>query len=120
MNATIETTPPNPGYLQGLVRCDLIGWYAIFHKDGWWVGTENGVTCYGDRDLARAALTIIWQREGGRKLNYRIQKYTGANRMAGEHTPKKSSAEALRDYEAKARNAKLSDDAEKGTQCQDL
>ena len=92
--------------MQRMVRCDRIGWDAIRHKDGWWVGTPKGVTCYGDHDLARAALTIIWQREGGRQLNYRIQKYTGANVLAGEHTPNKSAVEALRDYEAEAPNEK--------------
>lgn len=92
--------------LHAVVSCDRIGWYAIQHKDGWWVGTEKGVTCYADRDLARAALTIIWQREGGRQLNYRIKLFTGANVAAGEHTPPKSAMDALRDYEAKAANEK--------------
>ena len=92
--------------LHGLVSCDRIGWDAIQHKDGWWVGTPKGVTCYADHDLARAALTNIWQREGGRQLNYRIKPFTGANKAAGEHTPPKSAVDALRDYEAKAANAK--------------
>ena len=90
--------------LHAVVSCDRIGWDAIQHKDGWWVGTEKGVTCYADHDLARAALTIIWQREGGRQLNYRIKPFTGANVAAGEHTPPKSAVDALRDYEAKAAN----------------
>ena len=88
----------------GLVSCDRIGWDAIQHKDGWWVGSDRGVTCYADHDLARAALTIIWQREGGRQLSYRIKPFTGANKAAGEHTPPKSAVDALRDYEAKAAN----------------
>ena len=85
-----------------LVSRDRIGWDAIQHKDGWWVGSSDGVKCYADHEPARAALTIIWQREGGRELNYRIKPFTGANRLAGEHTPKKTAVEALRDYEGKA------------------
>jgi hypothetical protein len=90
--------------LKRVVSCDRIGWDAIQHKDGWWVGTEKGVTCYGDHELARAALTIIWQREGGRQLNYRIKPFTGANVANGEHTPKLSAVDALKRYEAKAAN----------------
>jgi hypothetical protein len=84
-----------------LVSCDRIGWDAIQHKDGWWVGTEKGVTCYGDHELARVALTIIWQREGGRQLDYRIKPFTGANAVNGEHTPKLSAADAMNRFEAK-------------------
>jgi len=90
--------------LQRLVSCDRIGWDAIQHKDGWWVGTDKGVTCYEDHELARVALTIIWQREGGRQLNYRIKTFTGANVQNGEHTPKLSAVDALKRYEAKAAN----------------
>lgn len=90
--------------MQDMVAANRIGWDAIQHKDGWWVGTENGVTCYADHDLARAALTIIWQREGGRKLSYHIKPFTGANVANGEHTPKLSAVEALNRYEAKAVN----------------
>jgi len=90
--------------VQRMVSCDRIGWDAIQHKDGWWVGTEKGVTCYGDHELARVALTIIWQREGGRQLNYRIKPFTGANVANGEHTPKLSAVDALKSYEAKAAN----------------
>ena len=113
MNAPNSPTTQQPGSLQGLVRCDRIGWDAIRHKDGWWVGTQRGVTCYGDHDLARAALTIIWQREGGRQLNYRIKPFTGANVANGEHTPKLSAVDALNRYEAKAANNKLTDGGQK-------
>ncbi len=85
------------------VSHNKIGWDAIKHKDGWWVGTDKGVTCYNDHELARAALTIIWQREGGRQLNYRIMKFTGADINTGEYTPKKSAVQALQDYEAQDR-----------------
>ena len=101
MNNT-EDAPP--GSLQRMVSCDRIGWDAIQHKDGWWVGADKGVTCYGDHELARVALTIIWQREGGRQLNFRIKPFTGANVQNGEHTPKLSAVDALNRYEAKAAN----------------
>jgi hypothetical protein len=91
--------------LQDMVSCDRIGWDAIQHKDGWWVGTHKGVTCYGDHELARVALTIIWQREGGKQLNYRIKPFTGANVQNGEHTQKLSAVEALKRYEAKTANS---------------
>ena len=91
--------------LQRMVSCDRIGWFAIQHKDNWWVGTDKGVTCYKDHELARVALTIIWLREGGRELNYRIRRYTGAKVQNGEHTPKLSAVEALQRYEVKAANA---------------
>lgn len=100
-----KTETPNADCLQQLVSRDIIGMDAIQHKDGWWVGDGYGVTCYADHDLARAALTIIWQREGGRQLNYRIKPFTGANRLAGEHTPPKTAVEAIRDYEGKAANS---------------
>lgn len=78
-----------------------VGWLAIQHKDGWWVGTEAGVTCYKEIALAKAALTIIWQREGGGRLNYRIFRFTNSNlKRVGEHTPPKSARQALKDYEA--------------------
>ena len=78
-----------------------IGWHAIKHKDGWWVGDDVGVTCYEDRELAKVALTIIWQREGGRRLNYRIETFTGADVKNGGHTPPLSAREALNNYERK-------------------
>ena len=58
------------------------------------------------RDLLRrqatgpcAALTLVWQREGGKELDYRIRQYTGDTVPAGEHTPVKSAERALKDYE---------------------
>lgn len=91
--------------LHDMASCDRIGWDAIQHRDGWWVGTDKGVTCYGDHELARVALTIIWQREGGRQLNYRIRPFAGANVANGEHTPWLSAVDALKRYEAKEANA---------------
>lgn len=84
--------------LTALVKYNQIGWEAIQHKDGWWVGNDKGVPCYGDHTIARAALTIVWQREGGHQLNYRICKFTGANVINGEHTPKFSADKALTRY----------------------
>jgi len=89
--------------LSELIKPNRIGWEAIRHKDGWWIGTDNGVTCYGDHDLACAALTIVWQREGGGRLDYRIQTFTGADHKTGEHTPKLSAVEALKIYDENAK-----------------
>jgi hypothetical protein len=85
--------------LKDLVAVNRVGWEAIQHKDGWWVGTDKGVTCYRDRMLASAALTIYWQRDGGKQLNFRIKTFTGADCKTGEYTPVKSAAQALQDYE---------------------
>jgi hypothetical protein len=86
--------------LAALVGVNQIGWSAIRHKDGWWVGTEKGVTCYNDRMLARMALTLIWQRDGGEELNFSIEKYTKvANKnVAPDFTPNFSAEEALNGY----------------------
>lgn len=82
--------------MKHLVETNHIGWEAIQHKDGWWVGTENGVTCYGDRQLAKAALTIITRREGA--YRFRIATFTGADVRTGEHTPPKSAEQAMRGW----------------------
>jgi len=81
------------------VAKNVLGWFAIRHKEGWWVGNEDGVTCYAERELAQYALTIIWQRDGGRQLNYRIHRFTGADHITGETTPKYSAEEAMTRYE---------------------
>lgn len=81
------------------VEYNRIGWDAIQHLDGWWVGTENGVPCYEDHMIARAALTILWQMDGGRKLNYRIKKFTGADTITGKQTTKYTAKEAIERYE---------------------
>ena len=88
--------------IRDLVKPNQIGWFAIRHKDGWWVGTDAGATCYKERALARYALTIIWQREGGEQLDYRIEPFTGADVDAGEHTPEKSAEDAMRDYDSRS------------------
>lgn len=76
------------------------GWLAILHKDGWWVGDNNGVFCYSDPEVAKAALTIIWQRDGGKRLNFRIQPFPGGNvRKSGDYTPAKTIEQAIKDYE---------------------
>lgn len=87
--------------LEAMVAVNRVGWEAIQHKEGWWVGTEKGVTCYGDHELARMALTLVWQRDGGRILNFRIKEYTQVadNNVAPDYTPKYSAEEALKNYE---------------------
>ena len=84
-----------------LVAYNRVGWEAIQHNDGWWVGTEKGVTCYGDHELARLALTIIWQRDGGKLLNFKIAKYTQVadKNVAPDYTPEYNAVEALAKYE---------------------
>jgi len=84
-----------------LVQVNHPGWFAIQHKDGWWVGTEAGVICYRDMDLAKVALTIHWQRDGGKQLNFRISRYCKADILTGEYTPEKSAEQALKDYESR-------------------
>lgn len=86
--------------LQDLVACNRAGWFAIRHRDGWWVGTDEGVTCYAEHELASAAMTILWLREGGRRLDYWVTRFPGESvKLAGDHTPKHSLEEALALYE---------------------
>lgn len=87
------------------VKINRVGWHAIKHKDGWWVGTDDGVTCYRTLQLASAALTIIWQREGGKKLEFKIAVFNPGKALVrhGEHYPLKSAKQALEEYEAHAR-----------------
>lgn len=84
------------------VGVNKVGWYCLRHKDGWFVGTEDGVTCYRQHDIARAALTIAIERERGRWNTYRIETFrTGALVKKGEHTPELSAAQALKNLEGK-------------------
>ncbi len=83
-----------------LIETNRIGWLAIMHHDGWWVGTDKGVTCYADEQLAKAALTIIWQRDGGQRLKFRIRKFTGATVRTGEYATVKSATQAMKDYKS--------------------
>lgn len=80
--------------LKELVGKNQIGWWAIQHTEGWWIGDESGVTCYKDTQLARADLTIAIEREGGERV-FELARFTGANATIGEHTPKKSYEEAM-------------------------
>ena len=88
---------------------DRVGWWAIRHRDGWWVGTEAGVTCYEEHDFARLALTIVWQRDGGKACRFRIERFTGANIIAGDFTPEKSGEQAIKDYEANDQDNRADD-----------
>lgn len=85
--------------LNNLVGINRIGWFAIRHRDGWWIGNDEGVICYRDRDIAATAMTIAWQRDGGRELKYKIEVFKGQHKKVGEHTPKYSAEEAIKRYE---------------------
>lgn len=76
------------------VGVNVVGWFCLRHKDGWFVGTEKGVTCYRQHYIARAALTFAIERERGRWNTYRIATYTGAPIHNGEHTPELSAEQA--------------------------
>lgn len=82
----------------------VIGWWGLRHKDGWWVGTSQGANTYNDIYLARVALTILWQRDAGKALNYKIERFTGASIIAGDFTPQKSAVDAIKDYEENSMN----------------
>lgn len=75
------------------------GWFGIRHNDGWWVGTDEGPNTYEEMDAARMAMTILWQREGGGALDYKIERFAGAAKKVGEFTPLKSGEDAIREYE---------------------
>lgn len=81
------------------VAFNRVGWYAIQHHDGWWVGLDEGVTCYKDNMMARVALTLLWQRDGGGALHFSIKTFTGANQISGDYTPPLSAEKALKNYE---------------------
>ncbi len=87
--------------IQDQVKPNRIGWFALRHKDGWWVGTSTGVTCYETEELARAANTIATEREGRRV--FKIETFTGANVKNGEHTPKFSAEQAIKNIEERSR-----------------
>ncbi|MEN6635518.1 MAG: hypothetical protein ABFC56_06695 [Clostridiaceae bacterium] len=91
--------------IKDMIAINRVGWEAIRHKDGWWVGTEEGVTCYGDHELARMALTIVWQRDGGKELNFSIQPYTEVTnkKLDTDYSPQYSAEEALKNYEKTGR-----------------
>ena len=83
-----------------LVGINVEGWEALQHKDGSWVGNDEGVICYGNHMLARVALTILWQREKPHKFpEYKIAKFTSAPVKGESFTPKYSAEEALKRYE---------------------
>lgn len=80
----------------------VIGWWGLRHRDGWWVGSSAGANTYDDIYLARVALTILWQRDGGKSINYKIERFAGANIITGDFTPQKSAEDAIKDYEENA------------------
>lgn len=79
--------------LESQIRPNVVGWFAIRHKDGWWA-------CYQDHTLAKAALTIVFRREGRHSgpFLFRIETFTGATQKAGKYTPKLSAKQALEGY----------------------
>jgi len=94
--------------IKDLVKINQIGWFAIQHKDGWWAGTKEGVTCYKERYLARVALTLIHARSGERLLKYKIEIFPKNDlKEAGDFTPKYSAEEALKLLEGPKRIKKF-------------
>jgi hypothetical protein len=92
-----------PPELAAKIAVNRPGWFALRHHEGWWVGTAKGVTCYRDMELARYALTIVWQCEGSRSIDYKIVPFTEDPVKAnGEHTPKYSAIEAMNRCKAKS------------------
>lgn len=75
------------------------GWFGIRHNDGWWVGTDDGPNTYEKLNAARIAMTILWQREGGGALDYKIERFSGNVEKVGEFTPLKSGEDAILEYE---------------------
>ena len=105
-----DIKPADPAKLHADLKKDLAakikinrpGWYALRHKDGWWVGGAAGVTCYRTRPIAAYALTLAWQRDGGKQLNFKVDRYPGdANVDAGTYTPALSAVDAIQKYESK-------------------
>jgi hypothetical protein len=103
INPTAQPTPD----LQAQILPNRIGWYAIKHRDGWFIGTASGVTCYATEELARAANTIanerVWDQGSGYPYPFRIQVFTEACHPNGEHTPKRSASAAVRNIERRAK-----------------
>lgn len=81
----------------------VVGDWALQHKGGWWAGSDDGATTYPDYYHAQVALTILWQRDGGRALHFAIERFTGANIMTGDFTLTKGAAEAIDDFESKTK-----------------
>jgi hypothetical protein len=102
--------------IKKLVKINKIGWFAIQHsKEGWWIGTPKGVTCYKDHDLARVALTMIWQMDGGKELMYSVKPFTGASRRITDHICEIDGAEAMARYCASSGGTPVK--GEKGGEC---
>lgn len=59
------------------------------------VGTERGVICYEDHELAMAANTLHYGRSGG-TTRFRIVPFMGAEYINGEYTPKLSLSEGTK------------------------
>ncbi len=88
--------PPEPPK----VEIDHPGWWAIRHRDGWWLGTEEGVLCYEDYDFARVAMTLRWQMDHSQQpFGYSIKKWPGPTVAGREIENRKTALQAIIDYE---------------------
>lgn len=82
------------------VEHNHVGWWAIKHSDGSWMGGDKGVLCYEQQELARAAMTLLWKAQGSGKLNYEVVPYTGgATHKKGEVVTADEFMSALEEYE---------------------
>lgn len=78
------------------------GWYCIRHDEGWMIGTQEGVFCFETMETAKLALTIVWQRDGGGQLKFRIDTFKGpVKKRPDDYTPQLTAEEALKRYEGK-------------------
>ena len=63
----------------------IIGWHALWHiEENYWLGTDAGVNCYKDHELARMALTIVTEMRGDKGIEFCIKEFTGADRNTGD------------------------------------
>jgi len=94
----------SPEKLEKSVRKNRVGWLALRHKtERWWVGDDEGVHCYETRELAMLALTIVWRMDGGKEINFNIERFRGANqKLEGVYETEHDGETALKLYEETA------------------
>ena len=86
-----------------LVGINIPGDFAVRHHCGDWIGNEDGVLCYATEELAQAAMTVLWQAQGGTHLEYVVERYNGqTTNKNGDIVTQKTFQKALEDYERKA------------------
>ena len=84
-----------------------VDWWGVQHKDGWWMGTEEGVITFEDFDWARAFNTIMWQWDYGPRVwpfRVKILGELPTRKKEGDWVPKRSARAALKFYERQAKN----------------